>query len=90
MCCLFSKVLKGKNLKDGEFQALSDMLSSAQWELPAAQEYKNDLVQPSFLAAVEGVPKASSQKLIPLAAPKPDPEGPATDDQWKNVLKMVA
>jgi len=64
------------------------LLSSAKWELPACQEYKNDLVQPSFLA-IEGVPKAATASLIP-SAPKPDPESPATEDQWKKVVKMVA
>ena len=81
--------LQGKNLKDGEFDAIGDMLSAAKWELPAAQEYKNDLVQPAFLA-IEGVPKAASQGIAVVAASKIDPEGPATDDQWKKVIKMVA
>ena len=88
MCCLFSKVHKGKNLNGGEFQAMSDMLGSAQWNMPAAQEYRNDLVQPAFLA-IEGVPRAASSSIMP-AAPRIDPEGPATEDQWKKCVKMVA
>jgi len=82
--------LQGKNLKDGdEFDAIGDMLSAAKWDLPAAQEYKNDLVQPCF-PSVEGVPKAASQNLAVVPAARPDPEGPATDEQWKKVNKMVA
>ena len=29
--------LQGKNLKEGEFDAIGDMLSAAKWELPMAQ-----------------------------------------------------
>ena len=81
--------LQGKNIDGSEFNAIGDFLSSAKWDVPACQEYKNDLVQPDFLQPVQGVPKAATGSLIP-SAPKPDPESPATEDQWKKVAKMVA
>ena len=79
---------QGKNIENEEFNAIGDMLSSAKWELPQAQEYKNDLVQPHFLA-LPAVPKAESNALS-IVGRKPDPEGPCTEDQWTKVLKMGA
>ena len=88
MLCLLPNP-QGKNLKDPEFQAIGDMLLQPEsWELNQAEEYKNDLVQPSFLG-VEAVPRSSAQGLVPAGA-RPDPEGPASDDQWTKVTKMVA
>ena len=80
---------QGKNIKENEFNALGEMLSSVSWEMPQAQEYQNDLVQPDFLDT-PGVSKSTSTSLMPLTDKKPDPAGPATDDQWKKVNKMVA
>ena len=90
MCCLFSIAAptQGINVKGEEMDALGDMLSSAQWNFPEAQEYKNDLVQPAFLGLAE-VPKSTSQSIVP-ATPKMDPNQPAAEDQWKKLHKMVA
>ena len=88
MLCLLSNP-QGKNLQEPEFQAIGDMLCKASWELNQAEEYKNDLVQPSFLG-VEAVPKSSAQGLVASVAARADPAGPASDDQWKKVNKMVA
>jgi hypothetical protein len=74
---------QGKNVSHQEFGALGDMLAHVSWELPQAQEYKNDLVQPDFLG-LEGVPKSTTMALLPTAERKPDPAGPAHDEQWKN------
>ena len=65
MCCLFSIAAptQGMNVKGEEMDALGDMLSSAQWTFPEAQEYKNELVQPAFLG-VDGVPKSASQNPL--------------------------
>ena len=68
--------------------ALGDMLSSAQWNFPQAQEYKNELVQPAFLG-LAAVPKSDSQTIVP-ATPRMDPAAPAADEQWKKLNKMVA
>ena len=65
------------------------MLAQVAWEMPQAQEYKNDLVQPAFLD-MPGVAKSTSAALAIQDFKKPDPAGPATDDQWKKVNKMVA
>ena len=46
---------QGKNIKKDEFDAIGDMFSKVNWELPMAEEYKNDLVQPQFLGP--SVPK---------------------------------
>ena len=90
MCCLFSIAAptQGVNVKHDEMDALGDVLSSAQWNFPAAQEYKNELVQPAFLGLAE-VPKSKSQAMVP-ATPRMDPEAPAADEQWKKLNKMVA
>ena len=74
-------------MEEKEFDALGDMLASAQWTFPAAQEYKNELVQPSFLG-VAAVPKADSQAIV-QTPPKLDPAAPAADEQWKKLNKMV-
>jgi hypothetical protein len=74
-------------VEEKEFDALGDMLASAQWAFPAAQEYKNELVQPSFLG-VAAVPKADSQAIV-QTPPKFDPEAPASDEQWRKLNKMV-
>jgi len=79
---------QGKNIKDEEFNALGDMLAQMNWELPAVQEYKNDLIQPDFL----GIPSVqpSSSHTLAVQSPQPDPLGPCTPKQWANVQKMVA
>lgn len=92
MCCLFPRVLQpqGVNIeKPDEFKAIGDMLTQAQWQLPMAEEYKNDLVLPSFLD-VEAVPKSSGQQLMLTDARRPQADDPATSDQWAKVNKMVA
>ncbi len=78
---------QGKNIKESEFSAIGDMLAQMSWELPQVEEYKNDLVQPSFTGP--GVPQSSSQAIVPVSS-KPDPNGPCTADQWAKVNKMVA
>ena len=85
---------QGKNVNEQEFAALGAGLLSGSWELPAAQEYKNDLVQPDFLQpwgmpGLPSIPHASSQALVPQP-PKPDPNSPADQKQWDKVSKMVA
>ena len=89
MCFLFSIAAptQGANVKSDEMEALGDMLSSAQWAFPQAQEYKNELVQPTFLG-LAAVPKSESQTIVP-AAPRVDPAAPAADEQWKKLNKMV-
>ena len=72
-------------MSESEFSALGDMLGSATWSLPQAQEYKNDLAQPTFLSLQ---PQAASQALV--LQPKVDPNSPATQEQWGKVNKMVA
>ena len=91
-CCLSSTVLlpQGKNVKEDEFDALGHMLSSAKWELPMVEEYKNDLAQPQYQASSSlGVPKSTSNAVV-VQQPKPDPMSPATPEQWIKVDKMVA
>ena len=80
---------QGKNVTETEFAAIGNMLCQATWELPAAEEYKNDLMQPSFLG-LPGMPQASSQALVPQPVARTDPNAPATDDQWKKLAKMAA
>ena len=91
MCCLFPIVAptQGKNVEADEFQALSNMLVGDACALPEAQEYRNDLVQPAFLA-LEGVPPSKSTAIMAADTQKPDPNAPATDDQWKKAASMVA
>ena len=72
-------------MSESEFSALGDMLGSATWSLPQAQEYKNDLAQPTFLSLQ---PQAASQALV--LQPRVDPNSPATQEQWGKVNKMVA
>ena len=90
MCCLFSIAAptQGINVKADEMDALGDVLSSAKWNFPAAQEYKNELVQPTFLG-LAAVPKSESQTIVP-ATPRVDPAAPAGEEQWKKLNKMVA
>ncbi len=86
LCCP-----RGKNCSSDEFQALGDMLTTMTWELPASAEYRNDLVLPDFLGLEGGaVPKSGSGQLVPADRPKLDPLGPASQDQWAKVSKMVA
>ena len=66
--------------------ALGDMLSSAKWNFPEAQEYKNGLVQPAFLG-LAAVPKSESQTTAQTH--KLDPAAPAADEQWRKLNKMV-
>ena len=89
MCCLFSIAAptQGINVDEEQFDALGDMLSSAQWAFPVAQEYKNELVQPAFLG-LTAVPKADSQAIV-QTPPKFDPAAPASDEQWRKLNKMV-
>ena len=77
---------QGKNIKESEFTAIGDMLAQMSWELPLVEEYKNDLVQPSFTGP--GIPQSSSQALVPLKAT--DPNSPCTAEQWAKINKMVA
>jgi hypothetical protein len=63
------------------------MLATMKWELPEVEEYKGDLVMPSFL------PQSLVNQTSPaVVAPslKPDPEGPPSAEQWAKVQKMVA
>ena len=78
---------QGKNITTDEFDAIGDMLANVDWELPAAQEYKNDLVQPQFLCG--GVPKSGSSSLA-LPPPRPQADSPISVEQWAKVDKMVA
>ena len=78
---------QGKNIKKDEFDAIGDMFSKVNWELPMAEEYKNDLVQPQFLP--QRVPKSLSNAIVPQQA-KPDPNSPVSPEQWTKVEKMVA
>ena len=79
---------QGKNLNVDEFKAVGDMLAASSWELPAATEYKNDLVLPDFLG--EAVPKANTNMVAVVVADKrPDPAGPVTPEQWAKLAKMV-
>ena len=88
-CCLASSVLlpQGKNIKTEEFDAIGDLFSKVNWELPLAEEYKNDLVQPLFLDG--SVPKSCSNASVAQQA-KPDPSSPISREQWTKVDKMVA
>ena len=79
---------QGMNLSQDAFSAVGDMLSSAEWALPMAQEYRNELSQPSFLG-LEACPQSTSQTMVATQA-KNDPAGPAIDEQWKKINKMVA
>ncbi len=89
MACLSPSLAptEGKNIKDTEFSALGDMLAQMSWELPQVEEYKNDLVQPSFTGP--GVPLSNSQAIVPVTT-RTDPNGPPSADQWAKVNKMVA
>ena len=78
---------QGKNVKEDQFEAIGNMLSTATWELPNAQEFQNDLVQPDFLG-VQAIPPSTSVAVVPT--PKIDPNAPASDEQWKKMNKMVA
>jgi len=78
---------QGKNIQDDEFSALSDMLATMKWELPQVEEYKGDLVMPSF-----AYQRPENQTRPPMAAiqNKPSPDDPCNADQWGKVQKMVA
>ena len=78
---------QGKNIALPEFSAIGDMLAQVDWELPSSQEYKNDLVQPLFIA--EGVPKSKSSSIA-LPPARPQADSPISVDQWAKVDKMVA
>ena len=79
---------QGKNLNVDEFKAVGDMLAASSWELPAATEYKNDLVLPDFLG--ESVPKSLNSTLaLKIVEKKQDPDGPVTPEQWSKLAKMV-
>ena len=83
---------QGKNVTDSEFNAIGNSLGTANWELPQCEEYKGDLVQPSFMG-MPGVPLAlapNGTAIAPAPQPKFDPQAPATDDQWKKLAKMAA
>ena len=81
---------QGKNLTVDEFKAVGDMLAAPCWELPAASEYKNDLVMPDLLSA-EGVqvPKALNSSIALVVDKRPDPAGPVSTEQWSKLAKMV-
>ena len=79
---------RGRTSKTLSSMPWVDMLSQMQWELPAVQEYKNDLLQPDFLGLPSVQP--SSSHTLAAQSPQPDPLGPCTTKQWANVQKMVA
>ena len=79
---------RGTNIKEDEFGALSDMLSTVKWELPEVQEYKDDLALPQFLVQPQLPPSSSHHIVAPTF--KPDPAGPCHPEQWVKVQKMVA
>jgi len=84
---------QGKNISSDEFSALGDMLATMTWELPGVQEYKGDLMQPTFLhqQLQQGHPSTLNNAIVPSATPnKPDPAGPCHPEQWAKVQKMVA
>jgi hypothetical protein len=63
------------------------------WELPQVEEYKGDLVMPSFLPqGIQGLPNQTNPTATTVAIPnsKPSPESPCNADQWGKVQKMVA
>ena len=82
---------QGQNVDQEEFTALAHFLTLDDFALPDAQEYQNDLVQPQ-IATIPGVPPSRSTTIMPAAicTPKPQPNDPATEDQWKRSAKMVA
>ena len=81
---------QGKNLSADEFKAVGDMLAAPSWELPAASEYKNDLVMPDFLNSEGGqVPKALNSSIALVVDKRPDPAGPVSTEQWSKLAKMV-
>ena len=77
----------GENIKEDEFCALGEMLATMKWELPQVEEYKGDLVMPSFLP--QALVNITCQTSIATSL-KPDPEGPPSAEQWAKVQKMVA
>jgi len=81
---------QGQNLEQEAIDALahSHVLNN-DFSLGEPQEYRNDLVQPAFLAA-HSVPQAKSTTIMKADVKKPDPEGPATEEQWARHNKMVA
>ena len=89
MCCLFPSVPPtGENITEKEFGAIGDMLSACSWELPNAEELKNDLAMPAIID-MPGVGKSTSSSIV-MAGHRPDPAGPASADQWVKANKMVA
>ena len=91
-CAVYLQVLhpQGKNITELEFNALGDMLASMTWELPAVQEYKNELVVPDFLALPGAPASSSNQQMLVPAVRGPDPADPASKQQWVKIQKMVA
>ncbi len=77
---------QGKNVTDQEFDAISDLLSTLQWELPAVQEYKNDLPQPALGQA----PSKSDSATVAIMPAVPKANQPCTDSNWGHLNKMVA
>ena len=59
------------------------------FSLGEPQEYRNDLALPAFLAN-PSVPQSKSTTIMKADIKKPDPEGPATEEQWARHTKMVA
>jgi len=57
------------------------------WELPEVQEYKGDLVQPSFAYQR---PENQPAIMPAIMNKRPSPEDPATEEQWGKVQKMAA
>ena len=66
---------------------MGDMLSKMKWELPEVQEYKGDLAQPAFNYQR---PENQENTVPAILNRKPDPEDPASQEQWGKVQKMVA
>ena len=86
-------------MNQGEFSAIGDMLTAAQWELPSAEEYKNDLTLPAFLSLENNQSALTSfgKGMPPMLALgnssqpfRPDPAGPAAEQQWEKLKKIVA
>ena len=67
-----------------EHGAITEMLGGLTWELPLAEDYKNDLVAPQFL----GQPLPSNATAIVQQFPVPAETQVATE-HWEKVACMV-
>ena len=91
---LFSPwIFQGKNVDGEEYEAISKMLTQVKWELPQVEQYRGEMSAPSFVNMLTNAPAAAPGNAAPAALmdlQKPDPAGPATEDQWKKASKMAA